>query len=285
MASEVRRQSGGQNNRKGNRYEDAFAVFRSIQLAPGVIHLGQSVRLREQAGCRVDDLLIREESRRHYYQLKDRQTITWNWERGKLREDFAAQLQQCRDRLEDFTLTVVVSHDHRKQLLDDSMPDALKEAVAVYHFPAVKRMSELAQQQALQEPLRNISAIRSAGRSHLRSLVEGFALAWLERELDGDGDADLGQMVAYLREHHPHFLVRRPLPRSIHPAWERFLDILSGIPDLAYRYDRGYLEWSSGPRYSSFIEHPCDSEGFRRFVDRVLEKRPTTLEELERERP
>ena len=283
--SEARQRTGGQSNRKGNRYEDAFAVFRSIQLAPDVIHLGRSVRLRDQAGCPVDDLLIREESRRHYYQLKDHQTITWDLGKNTLREAFLAQMEQCRSRQEDFTLTVVVSNDKRQQWLDDNMPDELKGTARVCHFPAVQRPSELAQREELQDPLRNIGAIRSPGRALLHGLVEGFELAWLERALDGDGDADLGQMVAYLREHHPHFLVRRPLPDPIHPAWDRFLEILSGIPDLEYHYDRGYLEWSSGRRYSSFIEQPCDSEGFGRFVDRVLKKRPTTLEELEEERP
>lgn len=284
MVSEARRQIGGQNNRKGNRYEDAFAVFRSIELAPGVIHLGRSVRLRDQAGCRVDDLLIREESRRHYYQLKDHQTITWDLGKVTLREDFVAQMKQCQSQQEDFTLTVVVSQDHRKQWLDGSMPEKLRGAVTVYHFPAVERISELAQRQALKDPLRDISASRSPGSSLLHGLVEGFELAWLERERDGDGEADLAQMVAFLRER-PHFLVRRPLPQPIHPDWDRFLGILSGIPDLEYHYDRGYLEWSSGPRESSFVKEPCDSEEFRRFVDRVLKKRPTTLEELEEERP
>lgn len=280
MVSEERRQVGGQSNRKGNRYEDAFAVFRSIELAPDVIQLGRSVRLREQAECRVDDLLIREESRRHYYQLKDHQTITWESAGKKLRDDFIAQMEQCKHRQEDFTLTVVVSHGHRKQLLDDSMPDALKGTALVYLFPAVERMSELAQRQALQAPLRHISAIRSPGRALLHDLVEGFELAWLERALDADGDADLGQMVAYLRERHPQFRVRRPLPDPIHPEWDRFLEILSGIPDLEYHYDRGFLEWSCGPRDSGFVEQPCDSEGFRRFVDRVLDQPPQTFQDF-----
>ena len=287
MVSEARRQMGGQNNRKGSRYEDAFAVFRSIELAPGVIHHGRSVRFREQAGCPVDDLVIRHESRTHYYQLKDRKAIGWDWGKGKirtLRENFVAQMEQCKNRQESFKLSIVVPSADLKQDLEREMPIELKGTTDAYHFPAVARMSELAERQVLHDPLRNISAIRSAGSSLIHSLVEGFELAWFERERAGDGDADLGQMVAYLREHHSCFLVRRPLPEQIHPEWDGFLEILSGIPDLEYHYDRGYLELS-GPRYRSFIEQPCDSEGFRRFVDRVLTRRPTTLEELEEERP
>jgi hypothetical protein len=97
MVSEERRQIGGQSNRKGNRYEDAFAVFRSIQLAPDVMHRGQSVRLRDQAGCPVDDLVIHQESQTHYYQLKDHQTIAWGPKGSKLREDYESGIveQPC----------------------------------------------------------------------------------------------------------------------------------------------------------------------------------------------
>jgi hypothetical protein len=277
--SEAKRQIGGQNNRQGNRYEDGFAVFRSIELAPYVIHDRLSVRLSEQAGCPVDDLLIRQGSQSHYYQLKDDLQITWGRDEGKLRKEFVAQKTHCTDQKQDFTLSVVVSHDHRKQSLDEHMPDELRGTVTVYHFPAVRRPSELAKRAALQEPLRRISASRSPGRELLQGLAQGFHLAWVEQEPDKDGAADLGRMVAFLRER-PSFRVYRPLSEPIHPEWDRFLEILAGIPGLSYHYDRGYLEWSCG-RESGLVEQPCDSESFCRFVNRVLEKQPNTFETFE----
>lgn len=92
--------------------------------------------------------------------------------------------------------------------------------------------------------------------------------------------ADLGQMVTFLRKR-PSFRVYRPLPDPIHPQWDRFLAILAGIPGLECHYDRGYLEWFLPPRDSGLLEPPCDTDGFRRFVDRVLEVRPATFEAFE----
>lgn len=195
MVNEARRQTGGQSNRKGNRYEDAFAVFRSIQLAPDVIQFGRSVRLREQAACPVDDLVIRHESCTHYYQLKDRKAIAWSWHDENSARSSSPRWSSANKRQEDSTLTIVVSDADLKQSLERDMPVELKETIDAYHFPAAERVSELVQRRVLQDSLHNISAMRSPGRSLLHGLVEGFELAWLERERDEDGETELGQMV------------------------------------------------------------------------------------------
>jgi hypothetical protein len=103
VVSEAKRQLGGQSNRQGNRYEDGFAVFRSIEMAPSVIYDGVVVRIKEQAGCPVDDLLIHEAERKHYYQLKDDLKITWGKEGGKLRKEFVRQKQDCDACVEKYT--------------------------------------------------------------------------------------------------------------------------------------------------------------------------------------
>ncbi|HEX4606955.1 MAG TPA: hypothetical protein VH092_01995 [Urbifossiella sp.] len=131
--SNAHRKVGGDNNKKGNRYEDAFAVFRLVQLAPRVTDDGVPVTVREQAGCPVDDFVFREGPAVHYYQLKDDQGITWGEGDGKLRKEFVAQKQACESAGEAHTLTVVVSHDHRKASLDGNMPDDLCGAVGVIH--------------------------------------------------------------------------------------------------------------------------------------------------------
>jgi hypothetical protein len=173
----------------------------------------------------------------------------------------------------------VVSHEHRKRSLDQRIPEELKGAVAVLHFPAIQHPSDLTRRPELREPLLPISANRSPGGELLRGIVEGFHLAWVERDLDEQGMADLGQMVAWLRQR-PAFRVHRPLPASIHSEWDRFLAGLAGIPGLEWHYERGYFEWSFRCSSGLFPE-PCDSEAFRRFVDRVLKEQPTTFEAFE----
>src|SRR4051812_38557202 len=74
--NESQRKIGGDSNKRGNRYEDFFAVFRAVQFGPRVMG-GLVVRLREQAGCPVDDLLLVEPQSFHYHQLKADKAITW----------------------------------------------------------------------------------------------------------------------------------------------------------------------------------------------------------------
>src|SRR5688500_13325189 len=110
-----RRKIGGVSNKRGNRYEDYFAVFRLMQWAPKVIDKGSVVRLMEQAGCPVDDLLLLEPRSHHYHQLKADKSITWGEAKGKLREEFREQRRRCEAAKEKFKLILVVADEARKK--------------------------------------------------------------------------------------------------------------------------------------------------------------------------
>jgi hypothetical protein len=235
------------------------------------------VTVREQAGCPVDDFVFREADRYHYYQLKNDQRITWGESGHKLKREYIDQKSQCDARSEDHTLTVVVSHDHRRESLEGAVPAELDGSVRVLHFPEVRRPSELARHPDLDEPLSRLSASRSPGGELRRSIVEGFHLAWVECERAEDGSCALSEILAFLKERPAH-RVRRALPAVIHDRWEEFQEILRGIPGLRFATDRGYLESSLPPRESGLIRTPCDDVGFLRFVDRVLVTRPATFD-------
>lgn len=277
--SQLDREIGGSNNRKGNRYEDAFAVARLIELTPRVIDDRVTVRIKEQAGCHVDDFLIREAARQHYYQVKDDQQITWGRDHGKLATEFTSQKSDCDLRGEEYSLTIVVSEDHRKESLDKDMPATLIEKVTVLHFPRVRRPSELQQRPALQHALRRLTASREPGPSHLQEVVEGFHLAWVECDLDAEGYGNLEGMVAWLLVR--PLRIRRPLPASFAPNWVQCEAILSAIPGLEFHIDRGYFEWFRRPVESGLTVR-CDDPAFQRFVDRVVDTPPVTFEEFER---
>ena len=274
--STSQRQTAGNNNKKGNRYEDFFAICRMIELAPTAV-AGIPVTLSEQTGDPIDDLVVREGEQVHYAQLKNDQAITWGAKADKLRVEFAEQKRQSEERSEVFTLTVVVAYDHRKVSLDDNMPAELNGAVTVRWFPEPAKPTELARRHECREPLRRVAASRNAGENELIALVQGFALAWAERDF---GQAtDLGSVVGWLRERPDYFRLLRPLPVVLHPDWPAFLDIIEGIEGLVCNWDRGYFEWEFGN--DGGTPYPCDSDPFRRFVSRVVVQRPTTLEHFE----
>ena len=276
--SQLDREIGGSNNRKGNRYEDAFAVARLLELTPRVIDDRVTVRIKEQAGCQVDDFLIREAARHHYYQLKDDQAITWGRDEGKLATEFTAQKSDCDLRGEDYSLTIVVSEEHRKESLDKHMPAALVGAVTVLHFPRVRRPSELGHRPELQHVLRMLAASREPGPSHLQEVVEGFHLAWVECDLDSEGYGNLEGIIGWLLVR--PLRIRRPLPAAFQPNWEQFRGILSAIPGLEWYIDRGYFEWFRRPLESG-LSVRCDDPAFQRFVDRVVITAPVTFDDFE----
>lgn len=277
--SQTRRTIGGESNKRGNRYEDGFAVYRLIRLAPRVIHEGIVVRIKEQAGCPVDDLLILEANVHHYYQLKDDRQITWGAASGKLRREFLDQKTQCESGGEEATLTVVVSREDRRVSLVKHLPGELEGFVRVVHFPPVRRPSELTRRPDTREDLIRIIPWKVPGHAGLVDLACGFHLAWVESQPDSEGFGDLGAMIAWLRRQ-PAFQLVRPLPDPIHPLWIRFEEIVSAILGLSWCVDRGYFEWFYPPREAGHGE-ACDGENFRRFVDRVLDRVPTTFEEFE----
>ncbi len=274
--STSQRQTAGNNNKKGNRYEDFFAICRMIESAPAVV-AGVTVTLSEQTGDPVDDLVVREGRQLHYAQLKNDQAITWGAKADKLRVEFAEQKRQSEERSEVFTLTVVVAYDHRKVSLDDNMPAELNGAVAVRWFPEPSKPTELARRRECREPLCHLAASRNAGENELIALVDGFTLAWAERDF---GQAtDLGSVIAWLRKRPEAFRLLRPVPDPVHPDWPAFLTIIHGIDGVECFWDRGFFEWAFG--IESGIPFPCDSDEFRRFVSRVVNQQPTTFEDFE----
>jgi hypothetical protein len=148
------------------------------------------------------------------------------------------------------------------------------------YFPAVDRPSDLARRAELVEPLRRLAASREPGAELLKGLVEGFHLAWVECERDAAGTCDLGGMIGFVRAR-PGYRLCRPLSDPVHPEWDRFRAAMAAIPGLTWHVDRGHFEWFLPPRESGLCDRPCESDGFGRFVDRVIETAPTTFEAFE----
>jgi hypothetical protein len=59
---------GGRNNKKGNRYEDFFAVARCVELTDRNFDLLDSVIISEQSEDFVDDLYVETPTSREWYQ-------------------------------------------------------------------------------------------------------------------------------------------------------------------------------------------------------------------------
>ncbi|MGL4551658.1 MAG: hypothetical protein ACRC33_10755 [Gemmataceae bacterium] len=275
------RKVGGDNNRRGNRYEDYFVVFRLVQYAPRVVRDGVAVRLREQAGCPVDDLLLVEPGASHYHQLKADRAITWGEAGRKLERECRGQMSACEAAGIAFRLVVVVADEARRQSLAVNMPADLAGCTTVFLFPRLARPSDLAVRADLVgESLGELCAGRAAGTAEHQHVVRAFHAAWVDHEPDAGGYCVLGALISKIREwgigRLRHDWVDRPA------AWADAEAVLRSIPGLRWWVDRGYFEWEYPPADGGLSPEPCGSESFGRFTDRLVETRPSSFAQFER---
>lgn len=278
---ETPRKIGGDNNKRGNRYEDFFVLFRLIQFAPRVISGGAMIRLKEQAGSPVDDLLLEEPEAFHYHQLKADKSITWGESAQKLEREFLAQKAECESVQQPFKLMLVVRDEGRKQSLAEKMPEALTSCTTVFQFPELARPSDLAlRRDILGETLKEIRASRADSVTEDQHIVRAFHIAWVDHEPDTEGFCVLGGVIDKINEWRigrlRHDWDNRP------EEWGEAEKILASIPGLHWWADRGYFEWEYPPTDRGLCPEPCTSEGFHRFLHRLIERKPTSFVEFER---
>ena len=237
------------------------------------------VRLKEQASCPVDDLVLVEPRRTHFHQLKTSPEITWTADGGKLEKEFREQDRQCREAGGDYALVLVVAQDRRADLLRDAMPGDLRDATTVLHFPMLDKPSHLAGlRELLGGSFDSLRATRFASRTADQAIAGAFFLAFAEHEPDGDGYCVLAHVLHAIRD---RWLadVRQRLPIA-HPRWPEAEKHLAGVEGLEWWTDRGYFEWQYR-RADAGLVGPVPGESFHRFVDRIVSQPPKTLEDFE----
>jgi len=234
------RKIGGDNNKRGNRYEDFFVVFRLIEYSPNVITNGQEVRLKEQAACPVDDLLVVTPTSHRFHQLKAHKTITWSARDHKLTRKFLAQKAACQQIGQACELIVVVAEPAREKSLNANMPAELADCMTVLLFPELRQPSQLVRRQDVNDALGEVYAGRRVSVSDYQEIVRALHAAWIEHTPDSDGFCVLGEVIKTIRQ---WGVGRLRCDWSDKPeGWEEAAAILSETPGLTWWVDRGYFD-------------------------------------------
>lgn len=128
----LRKHRGGESSRKGNQYEDFYAVFSILrEMSKGHVEAFVSSQVEE---AYVDDLLIDDGERKTYHQLKNVEKLSWgDMQHGDLKYDFIMQGKLCKERSEKFFLKLVVTHDFEK--LNKLLPTELADVATVEFYP------------------------------------------------------------------------------------------------------------------------------------------------------
>ncbi len=275
------RQIGGRNNKQGNRYEDIFATYKLLQFASKHVDQAIDVRIKEQACCFVDDLIIEEPTLQHFYQLKSGGGVTWGAGNGKLEREFRDQFVDCKRRGIRFKLVIVVSDSGRKQSLQINMPRGIKMVTSVFVFPILARPSDLIDhRRIIQNRLKLISASRFDSRAAHQSIVEAFYYDWIDHAPDPDGFCVLENVIASIRAKNACPI--RHTWQDNTGKWVQANALLLRISDLKFWTDRGHFEWRYLPfGMQGIVREPCLSQSFTRFMDRVIAKQPQTFDDFE----
>ncbi|PTU67161.1 hypothetical protein DB032_20630 [Chromobacterium sp. Panama] len=283
---------GGQNGRKGTVFEDWYAAY---HLAKQIyLHIvegnAESVCFEGQCVAFVDDLAVYRVESTEFYQLKNAGALSWLSGDHPLSEDFRMQviLSKAVNQPDPVTM-LVCSDDAVAEQMEGSVPDSIEAHTQVEHFPydaSESTYAALTCNSLLRDAIARISRHDGveATVSNIGNTFDILLGAW--RSL-GVGRHSIESVINSCMESQPaafRLAVSDEEIRARLPV--EFADVLDSVPGLSYGIVRGYFVWSystasgrklssGSPRYSC-----CDRE-FEHFCDRVLERRPSTIDELE----
>lgn len=82
----------------------------------------------------MDDMLIAHPEQNTYHQLKNTQSLSWGKvdKKGDIAFDFAHQIEDCKDRKENFALKLVYSLKNNK--VGGQIPEEIREHTSTEYF-------------------------------------------------------------------------------------------------------------------------------------------------------
>lgn len=263
--------AGGRAGGAGTRYEDWYATFRLLLAAKTHLSGGPDIAVETQAAAFVNDVVVHD-SVVDYCQAKTSPTAAWD---AKLRRQFRLQHRLCTARNESYRLLLVTPHAERLKRLRRTRPSSNARVTRIDVFPQVPPWDSGSPAIPI---LRELSADAQAGPSQVEALAKAYASALVSTPA---GQPCLASAATKAVRALPAPLVRSTAqPPS---NWSAAAAILAAIPGLSVIIDRGLCLYRHGPERG--IVAACDAPSFARFLDRVIERRPTTFRAFTKELP
>lgn len=176
------------------------------------------------------------------------------------------------------TIILVVPDEAFLDNLEQSMPTHIRDFSSVCHFPSFDSPDLYVWEvDWIQDTLRKLATDENATPDQLFGLLAALLIACQSRHHGGSA----GDIVDHVARMHPSQI--RVIPDQ--QDWKLLLrpdfqKILAQIPDLDYRIERGFFQWSGLGMSQTFVFN-CLSKEFNLFQEAVESRRPTTFEEFE----
>ena len=288
----ARMTAGGTAGGSGYRYETLYAQFRLVELLAAYLAETDLERLAHVyfgmsgpgdvsvQGCSyVDDVVRSVKGRFTYSQLKTSEEDTWTGRGGKLAGDFRKQHTLCAAAgMTNFTLELVTPHPHRAELLAAKLPALLRDFTEVIFFPQEESLSRilLDPSHPLQPHLEALGAYEPQSLSTKRELLYGVVLAW---EAEGERNTPRRVLDVLMFLHRQEGLPLKKPDLTLDALTREVIESVS-IPGLDVSVENGFARYRYGLWEGTIAR--IDTSAFQRFVRRLRDTPPNTLEDFRR---
>lgn len=282
---------GGNNGQKGTNYEDYFAVFLIADIVGKCLDKNHQISgsIEGQRYGFVDDLYLEDETIQSYYQLKDSTRVLWGKTSNSksIASDFKNQAIIANHISNKSLATVLVCSDEKTaQRRRKTIPRQIVKHTKVEHFPCPANGSASAEKllmcnPALRQRLAKLSRTAcDTDISELAATLITIKGIWSTQE---KGLHDIGTIYDKCISQNPKSC--RPLTKDadlMGRLQPEFKKILSSIPGLTYSIINGFFNWKCG-NDSGTYPHSCTDRAFAHFQTAIVQRGPTTFDELEEE--
>lgn len=273
---------GGSSGNKGTRYEDFFIAYKAVEAAVRLLtdHNAPNPHIKGQDDVGfVDDARIASDTATDYFQLKNKDAVSWTAGKHPIATDFGYQMTLSKHVGEPApTTNLVVPTAELAAKLQEGIPTEIKDHTQVHHFPWSVTANRLVLESAnLREWLTKLAHVDAPTNEALSGAFGTFLMASIEYP-DGATASDLADLATRM---YPGQLRLLPITED----WEQHLNpgftrVLAGIPGLVYGAKRGFFYWS-GFGTSGVFGSSVLSEEFKNFQNDIVQIGPKTFEEFE----
>lgn len=240
---------GGNNNSKGNNFENYFAVFKIADLWIKSTD-PQNTKISSQVLCFIDDMVLEnptEGIKVEHYQIKDIRGISWDANENSLKEDYKKQYQVYAPAGIVPNLYLVVSDSGLEEKLKRSIPDDIKSFTEIVCFPTADSINNLLRVNLdFKNKIKQICALSDPHMSSLETVAATLLGAW---DASDKKQVTLKKLKEDCRKQSPHYL-----KGSTEHASEALVEKLSNIQNFTFKFEHGFL-WRTWNLFCNTIYH------------------------------
>lgn len=262
---------GGDNNQKGNRHEQFFAVYKLAK------YFGESptdcIEISSQDRAFVDDLVVLNKSKdiKRSYQLKDSKSVYWHNKKG-IKPYFKRQhiIDKEFHKNSESETVLVLANENTFKLRSSDIPRDIKKHTRCLHFPNFDTINELiVSNKEFRDAIGQLCAWPD-DTSKIEVVAQLLLGAWASKNYTVRSAKDLVDSAKMGAD--PNFFCVRGSELKID---EDLKNILDNLRKLNYDVRSGLLTYSVAGGLSGYIEHKVGTPEFKALSEKIVDEHPT----------